>query len=259
MSDVRPVDAAPDRATVAAAARRCGADAADRRAPPPLKAAISLAATIGDARRRDRAARDRNAGGASGGDRHLPAVELAGAVRHRARRRPAVGVDAGADRRRQLAAALFSLGRWHRAGVHYHTLFQIQLMGVNGAFLTGDLFNLFVFFEVMLAASYGLLLAWLRHARASRGSAVHRVQPARIVAVPRRHRNSLRRHGHAQHGRHRAEDSADCRRGPRPAARRRRDSRHRRSREGGDVAAELLARCRVFGGGGAGGGAVRRC
>jgi multicomponent K+:H+ antiporter subunit D len=57
-----------------------------------------------------------------------------------------------------VAAALFGLGRWHRAGVHYHTLFQLQLAGVNGAFLTGDLFNLFVFFEVMLAASYGLLL-----------------------------------------------------------------------------------------------------
>jgi multicomponent K+:H+ antiporter subunit D len=57
-----------------------------------------------------------------------------------------------------LASVLFALARWQRNGVHYHTLFQIQLMGVNGAFLTGDLFNLFVFFEVMLAASYGLLL-----------------------------------------------------------------------------------------------------
>ncbi len=45
-----------------------------------------------------------------------------------------------------------------RKGWHFHPLFQFQLMGLNGAFLTGDLFNLFVFFEVLLIASYGLML-----------------------------------------------------------------------------------------------------
>src|SRR3546814_3360645 len=45
-----------------------------------------------------------------------------------------------------------------RRGWHFHPLFQFQLLGLNGAFLTGDLFNLFVFFEVLLIASYGLIL-----------------------------------------------------------------------------------------------------
>lgn len=57
-----------------------------------------------------------------------------------------------------LAACVNSLAWWDRVGPHFHTLLQLLLMGVNGAFLTGDLFNLFVFFEVFLAASYGLAL-----------------------------------------------------------------------------------------------------
>jgi multicomponent K+:H+ antiporter subunit D len=57
-----------------------------------------------------------------------------------------------------LVALAAAHGRWDTRGEHFHPLLQIQLMGLNGAFLTGDLFNLFVFFEVLLIASYGLLV-----------------------------------------------------------------------------------------------------
>ncbi|MBD9526460.1 MULTISPECIES: monovalent cation/H+ antiporter subunit D [Paracoccus] len=58
-----------------------------------------------------------------------------------------------------LAVQLYAFGSgWDRKGWHFHALWQFQLMGVCGAFLTGDAFNLFVFFEILLIASYGLMI-----------------------------------------------------------------------------------------------------
>ena len=59
-----------------------------------------------------------------------------------------------------LAVAIYALGevseRLERLG--YHALYNFLIAGVCGAFLTGDLFNLYVWFEVMLIASFGLLV-----------------------------------------------------------------------------------------------------
>ena len=68
-----------------------------------------------------------------------------------------------------VASLLHACAGWDRRAPHFHALFQFQLVGLNGAFLTGDLFNLFVFFEVMLIASYGLLLSGGRGRRMSAG------------------------------------------------------------------------------------------
>src|SRR5512145_305402 len=68
-----------------------------------------------------------------------------------------------------MAALVFSLARWHRAGPRFHSLVQFLLTGLNGAFLTGDLFNLFVFFELMLVASYALALHGSGNARVREG------------------------------------------------------------------------------------------
>jgi multicomponent K+:H+ antiporter subunit D len=57
-----------------------------------------------------------------------------------------------------LPVIVYACGGWDSHGRYFHVLFQFQLMGLNGAFVTGDLFNLFVFFEVLLIASYALML-----------------------------------------------------------------------------------------------------
>ena len=56
-------------------------------------------------------------------------------------------------------ATLYAIGSgWDAKGAHFHPLLMFLLMGIGGAFLTGDAFNLFVFFEVLLIASYGLMV-----------------------------------------------------------------------------------------------------
>lgn len=57
-----------------------------------------------------------------------------------------------------LFAHIYSLGGADGENRQFHGLFLFQLLGLNIAFLTGDLFNLFVAFEVLLIASYGLLM-----------------------------------------------------------------------------------------------------
>lgn len=62
-----------------------------------------------------------------------------------------------------------TLNGWDQKGRHFYPLFLLQIMGLNGAFLTADAFNLFVFFEVLLIASYGLMV------HGGRPAAVHYV------------------------------------------------------------------------------------
>ncbi|WP_202080728.1 Na+/H+ antiporter subunit D [Caldalkalibacillus salinus] len=52
--------------------------------------------------------------------------------------------------------AFSSIGK-EREKFYFYPMFQFLIVGVSGSFLTGDLFNLFVFFEVMLISSYVMI------------------------------------------------------------------------------------------------------
>jgi multicomponent K+:H+ antiporter subunit D len=57
-----------------------------------------------------------------------------------------------------VVCALYACAGDDEKGSFFHPLIHFLILGVNGAFLTGDAFNLFVFFEVLLIASYALLM-----------------------------------------------------------------------------------------------------
>ena len=85
---------------------------------------------------------------------------VAGAVRHHAGRRPvqrAAGGDGRASSAPRSPDHSFSGVDPRREALGYHALIHVLLMGVSGAFLTGDIFNLYVWFEVMLIASFVLM------------------------------------------------------------------------------------------------------
>ena len=110
-------------------------------------------------------------------------------------------------------------------------------MGLNGAFLTGDLFNLFVFFEVLLAASYGLVLHGSGPLRVKAGlhyiavnlaaSSLFLIGVSLIYGVDR----------HAEHGGSRAAHPGRAGAGSNAAGSRRRHPRHRLPGQGRHVAA----------------------
>ena len=90
------------------------------------------------------------------------------------------------------AVLVYSVARWDRPGQPFHSLLQFLMMGLNGAFLTGDLFNLFVFVEVLLAASYGLALRGVGTTRVGAGLHYIVVNLGRVAAVPDRRGVDLR-------------------------------------------------------------------
>jgi multicomponent K+:H+ antiporter subunit D len=74
------------------------------------------------------------------------------------RARPTFSIYAALTYTLALPIIAYASQGWDARGRYFHALFQFLLMGLCGAFLTADLFNLFVFFEILLMASYVLLI-----------------------------------------------------------------------------------------------------
>ncbi len=110
-----------------------------------------------------------------------------------------------------LVVQLYAIGSgWDARGRHFHALVMFQLMGLNGAFLTGDALQPV---RLLRGAADRLLRAddpCGRQGPAAGRGAVCRLQPRRLDAVPLRAGHALFGHGHAQHGRPRGRRCRCC-------------------------------------------------
>ncbi len=92
----------------------------------------------------------------------------------------------------------------------FHPTFLVLVAGVSNAFLAGDLFNLYVGFEILLMASYVLLTLGGTAPRIRGGHHLRRRQPDQLADLPGRDRADLRRDRHREHGAARRSGSASC-------------------------------------------------
>ena len=83
----------------------------------------------------------------------------------------------------------------------FHPTYLVLAAGVSLAFLTGDLFNLFVAFEIMLIASYVLITLGGSEAAGALRYDLRGLQPGVVHAVRDGRRPGLRRHRHREPGR----------------------------------------------------------
>ena len=96
-----------------------------------------------------------------------------------------------------VTASLVFCWRYFRGvATYYHGLMLIFLAGMAGFCLTGDLFNLFVFFELMGVAAYALTGYRVEEVRVSAGALNFAIVNSIGASCPCRHRPALRPHRH---------------------------------------------------------------
>ena len=99
------------------------------------------------------------------------------------------------------AAMTFSWRYFERVATYYHTLMLTFLAGMTGFCLTGDIFDLFVWFELMGVSAYALTAYRPGGTRPDPGRAqLRHHQQRRRLPVAVGHRRDLRPHRRAEHG-----------------------------------------------------------